>query len=112
MAHSVTYSPTGEVLSVTVSEARFTVAEKMLLIEARRRARAPRGEHGWLMSDATDPKNAGRIEVGLPYTDLVAQAIGEAAEAWEKDNGEGSSRYLIFNAELKDSSASSRSPRR
>ena len=100
MAHSVTYSPDGDVLSVTVSEPRFTVAEKMLLIEARRRARAPRGEHGWLMSVATDPKNAGRVKVGLPYTDFVAKAIGERVEAWEKENGEGSARYLIFNAEL------------
>lgn len=98
-AHSVTYGPDGDVLSVTVQEPRFTVAEKMLLIQARRKARAPRGEHGWLMSEATDPKNFGRFKALQPTTDLVAKTIGDAVEAWEQKNGEGSAKYLMFGVE-------------
>lgn len=98
-AHSVTYGPDGEVLSVTVHEPRFTPQEKMLLIQARRLAQAPRNEYGWLMSEATDPKNFGRFRVPPPTTDLVAKAIGEAVEAWEKTNGEGSAKYLLWGAE-------------
>lgn len=98
-AHSVTYSPDGEVMSVTVHEPRFTPGEKALLLAARRLSLAPRNQLGWLMSEATDPANQGRFRVGLPTTDLVAKAIGEAVEAWEKMHGEGSSKYLLWSAE-------------
>lgn len=98
-AHSVTYGPDGEVLSVTVHEPRFTPMEKALLIVARRKANAPRGSHGWLLSEATDKKNAGRFRVEGPDTDLVAKAIGDRAELWEKQNGEGSSKYLLWQVE-------------
>lgn len=100
MAHSVTYSPDGEVLSVTVSEPRFTPAERALLLAARRRSREPRGPHGLLMSEATDRKNFGRFKVPPPVTDLAAKAIGEAMDEWEKTHGDGSARYLLFRAEL------------
>lgn len=86
-------------MSVTVQEPRFTLQEKMLLIQARRRALAPRGPHGWLMSEATDPKNFGRFKPKEPTTDLVAKTIGEAVEAWERKNGEGSAKYLMFGVE-------------
>ena len=98
-AHSVTYGPDGSVLSVTVQEPRFNATERMLLLQARRLSRAPRGPHGWLMSEATDAKNFGRFKATEPSTDFVAKTIGEAQEAWEKRNGDGSSRYLLFGVE-------------
>ncbi len=98
-AHSETYGPDGDVLSVTVHEPRFTFEDKALLLVARRRALAPRGPHGWLMSEATDPKNVGKFRVDAPTTDLVAEAIGKAIEAWETKYGEGSAKYLLWGAE-------------
>lgn len=98
-AHSVTYGPDGEVLSVTVQEPRFTLQEKMLLVQARRRALAPRGPHGWLISEATDPKNFGRFKALPPVTDLVSKTIGDAVEAWENAHGEGSAKHLLFGVE-------------
>jgi hypothetical protein len=98
-AHSVTYGPDGDVLSVTVHEPRFTPEERALLLVARRRALAPRNEFGWLISEATDPKNFGRFRVGVPTTDLVAKAVGEAADAWKARNGDDSLKYLRWGAE-------------
>lgn len=84
---------------MTVQEPRFTAVEKVLLLQARRLAKAPRGPHGWLMSEATDPANAGRFRATEPTTDLVAQAIGRAVESWETKYGEGSAKYLLWGAE-------------
>lgn len=80
----------------------------MVLIQARRQAMAPRGSHGWLMSEATDPKNIGRFRASEPITDLVAKTIGEAEESWRKKHGDDSTRYLIFSAELASSKQSRR----
>lgn len=100
VAHSVTYDMDGKPVSVTVQEPRFTLQEKMLLIESRRRSNAPRNEYGWLSSDALNPKNAGRIKATEPVTDLVAKAIGEAEAAWVAKYGPESTKYLRFGAEL------------
>lgn len=100
-AHSVTYGPDGEVLSVTVHEPRFTVGEKMLLLQARRNALAPRGEHGWLMSEATDRKNMGRFEISEPADDYAQMALIEGRERLKAKYGEEMLAYKTFHVRKK-----------
>lgn len=97
---SVTYSPDGEVLSVTVQEPRFTPSEKAVLLAARRKALEPRGSHGFTFSEATDRANLGKFVVPMPLTDLASKALREAEESWKSQHGSDSTRDLIFRVEL------------
>lgn len=85
-ARTVTVGPDGEVLSVTVSEPRFTRAEKNALLASRRAERAPRGSHGLLLSEATDPGNQFAFKVPPPITDHAQVALSKAQEAYEKQH--------------------------
>lgn len=86
MAHSVTYSPDGEVLSVTVHEPRFTQGEKALLLAARRKALEPRGPHGHLLSEAMDVKNQFAYEAVGPVMDWVQKTLDDAEADYRKRN--------------------------
>lgn len=97
-----TYSPEGVLVSVAASEARFTAHEVGVLLAARRRARAPRGPHGHLMSEATDPKNVGKYKASTPVVDFAEQARIGMLDALEAEYGKEMSRYLTFGIELDD----------
>lgn len=81
---SVTFDPDGDVLSVTVSEPRFTPGEKALLLASRRAERDPRGEHGFLLSEAADPANQFAFHVPPPSRDWAQVKLNEAQAAYQK----------------------------
>lgn len=87
---------------MTVQEPRFTPAETALLLAARRKALAPRGSHGILMSEATDPANMGKFTVPEPVTDFAAKALFEAREKVRVSHGaEAADNYLLLHVEKK-----------
>lgn len=76
----------GEVVSVTVTEPRFTPYETGLLLASRDRDNQPRGEHGIRLSEATDP--AKRWHVPLPKRDFAKAALEKAQDAYEAEWGD------------------------
>ncbi len=98
---SVTYSPAGEVLSVTVTEPRFTPEEKFLLLASRREDMRPRGGHGLLLSEATDPANADAYTVPLPLTDFAEKALSNAKKKYRDRWGADALDNLLWRVERK-----------
>ena len=93
----------GNVLSVTVTESRFSRREVALLLAVRRAERVQRGSHGWPISVATDPANQGKFFVGPPTLDFAAKAEIKAREAAEKDFKDlGPLGALMFRVEKRD----------
>ncbi len=81
---TVTLDAAGNVLSVTVTQPRFTPRERALLLASRRVENAPRGRHGQLMSEATDPKNQFAYQARGPITDWAQKKLDEAEDAYKK----------------------------
>lgn len=89
--------------AVTVREPEFSEWDRQRLMEVRRRANAPRGSHGRLMSEATDPANQYRFRVGLPITDHAQAALNKAQEAYRKRWGDDADMdSLLWEVELGD----------
>jgi len=78
----VTLDASGEVVSVTVVEPRFTPAEKALLLASRLDERVPRGGHGHRLDEATDPAYQYAWHADLPTTDFAQEAINKAQDAY------------------------------
>ncbi|MCK8477232.1 hypothetical protein [Microbacterium aurugineum] len=97
-----TYSPDGELVSISFAEARFTPTEVGKLLAARRSANEPRSRTGWKMSEATDPKNMGKFRLGEPVVDFALKAHIEGMDSAEKKYGEQMLKYLAFPLELDD----------
>lgn len=76
----------GSLVSVTVTEPRFTRAEKALLIASARADRAPRGPHGILLAEAMDARNQFAFEASDPAMDWAQKTLNEATEAYRKKN--------------------------
>jgi hypothetical protein len=94
------------VCSVTVREAEFTPDEVATLLASRRADNAPRGDHGVLLSEATDPANdpssrkaTGRFVVPPPSVDFAALALKTAKDAWKK-NWPDDDRPLLWPVKL------------
>lgn len=105
---TITRDADGNVTSVSVTEPRFTRAEKALLLVARRRALEPRGPHGVRLSEATDPANdptswdaTGKFVVPLPKVDFAAEALKAAQAKWPEDD----KRTLLWSVGLEPSTA-------
>lgn len=96
---SVAVDVNGNVLSVTVTEPRFTRWEVALLLASRRREEQPRGDHGYTLQEATDPANMGRFKLGTPTTDFAAKARAEGLEVAKKTYGDDAMRWLLFQVE-------------
>lgn len=77
----------GNVLSVAVSEPRFTPHEKALLLASRRVEDEPRGSHGILISEATDPKLQDQW-VTEPVTDFAQRLLNSDQERWREQYGD------------------------
>lgn len=89
-------------MSVTVTESRFRHADVAILLESRRADAEPRGAHGFLMSEATDPKNRGRFKVGLPTTDFAQAALNIAQKKYAKAWPDAEPDELLWSVELED----------
>ena len=72
------------VRAVTVREPEYTFLDRAWLLDSWKQANVPRGSHGWLMSEATDPANQGKFFVGPPTLDFAALAEIKAREDAEK----------------------------
>lgn len=82
---TVTVDADGKVLSVSVTEPRFTRREVARLLASRRLENEPRGSHGFRMSEALDPKNAYAFQAEEPLTDFAAKALHDAQEKYKSD---------------------------
>lgn len=85
---TVTVNADGDVVSVSVAEPRFTPKERALLLLSRRNANAPRGRHGHLISDATNPDLRGEWQIDTPTRDFVQEKINKEQAAYRKKWGE------------------------
>lgn len=96
---SRTYDVDGNLVSVTVAEPRFTPGEKALLLAARRKSLDPRGPHGWLLSEATDPANQFAFKSLPPVTDHVALALSNDQRAWSKKHPDADPNTQLWRVE-------------
>jgi hypothetical protein len=87
---------------VTVTESRFTVQDKMVLLASRRADQVPRGSHGFTLEEATDPANQYRFKADLPTTDFAAKALKTAQDAYEKTYPDADMSSLLWRVDLKD----------
>lgn len=85
---TVTVDAQGQVLSVTVTEPRFTPREKALLLAARRERDRPRGRHGIPLDEATNPEHRYDWEVEMPIRDFAQQRLDAEMKAYEDTYGE------------------------
>lgn len=98
----MTIGADGEVLSVSATESRFTPREVACLLASRRAENAPRGSHGLLLSEATDPANKDTFTVPLPITDFAAKALRREQEAYEKRWGKDSMHDTLWRVQMRD----------
>lgn len=85
---------------MAVTEPRFTPREKALLLASWRADREPRGRHGFLLSEATDPDV--QWEVGMPVRDYAQQALDKAEDDYEAQWGKAADmRSLLFRVRRK-----------
>lgn len=73
------YDDAGRVVrAVTVSEALWTPDDVAVALASRHAAGAPRGAHGLLLSEVTDPEHAAEWDVPLPKRDFALKKLNEA----------------------------------
>ncbi len=73
---------------VTVSESEFSDHDRHAILASRRLDARPRGAHGRLLSEATDPTNEYRYQVELPFTDFAQAALNKAQRKYRDAFGE------------------------
>lgn len=98
----MTIGPDGEVLSVSTTQSRFTPIEVARLLASRRAENAPRGGHGILLTEATDPANKDAFTVPLPITDFAAKALRREQDAYEKRWGKDAMHDTLWRVQMKD----------
>lgn len=86
--------------SVTTREAEYDLEQVALLIASHEIESAPRGSHGQLMSEATDPANQFRYKVRT-FTDYAEKAIGDHEELLNKQYPDANRHGRIFSVELR-----------
>lgn len=89
-------------VSVSVTESRFTPREVALLLASRREENAPRSSTGIKLTDATDPANKGAFTVPLPTADFAAEALRREQEAYEKRWGKEAMRDKLWRVQMRD----------
>lgn len=98
----MTVGPDGDVLSVTVTESRFRPEDVAILLESRRMDEEPRGSHGHLLSEATDPKNRTRFKVPPPVTDFAAAQLNSEQKKYSKAWPDADMDSLLWSVELEE----------
>lgn len=63
---------------------------------------APRGRHGLLLSEATDPKNRGKFKVPLPITDFAQKALDDFQDRYKREYPDADTNSLRWLVELVD----------
>ncbi len=98
----MTVGATGEVLSVSATQSRFTPVEVARLLASRRAENAPRGSHGLLLSEATDPANKDAFTVPMPITDFASQRLRREQDAYQGRWGEDAMHDTLWRVQMKD----------
>lgn len=98
----MTVDADGNVLSVTVTEPRFTPSEVDVLIASRRLEREPRGAHGLPMSEVTDPANQYAYRVPEPDMDFAQAKLNRERDMYKKANPDADMSALVFRVERRD----------
>lgn len=99
---TVTLDADGAVVSVSVTEPRFTAHERAVLLASRRAEKVPRGRHGLPLSVATDKENQFKFTVSKPVTDWAQKKLNAATRAYEKDYPDADMDALRWSVELGD----------
>lgn len=95
------YDDTGRLVqAVTVREAEFSAWDRAVLIADRAHALAPRGDHGLLLSETTDPANQGRYTVPLPTVDFAAKKLADEKKKYAKQWGDDALTGTLWRVEL------------
>lgn len=83
---SVTVDGQGRVVSVTVTEPRFTVEDKAVLLASFRESRVLRNSLGIPLVEATDDANKKKYRVKVPpRADHAETALRNAQKAWSDE---------------------------
>lgn len=82
--------------SVTVRESEYNDRDRALIAASHAADDAPRGRHGILMSEATDPANQFAFEAVGPREDFAQSAINKAHDAFEKERPKEDHRSISF----------------
>lgn len=98
----VTVDAAGEVVSVTVAEPRFNRHDVAVLLASRRAEKEPRGSHGHLLSETTDPAHQYKWKVPLPVTDFAQEKLTRAQDAYKKTYPEADMSALLWRVDLDD----------
>lgn len=93
---TVTLDGSGGVVSVAATRPRFTPGDVALLLASRRAERAPRGSHGHLLAEATDPAHQYDWKADLPTTDFAAAALKKAQDAYAKSYPDADMGSLLW----------------
>lgn len=99
---TVTVDDEGNVLSVTVTEPRFSQRQVALLLASRRKESERRGSHGHLMSDATDPANQFGFEVDGPDVDWAQESLNKFVADYKKRYPNADMDSRLFRVRKKD----------
>lgn len=86
--------------TVTVQEPEFSRDDVATLLASRRRDALPRGSHGHLLSEATDPKN--KWHTSLPTTDFAAKELNAAQERYSKTYPDADMSSLLWGVQKID----------
>jgi hypothetical protein len=81
---------------VTLREPEFSPDDVALLLASRLKDARPRGQHGVLLSEATDPGSRGQWEVPAPTTDFAQQALNRAQDEYKKRWGDRADMSVLL----------------
>lgn len=86
----------GRVVSVSVTQPRFTPRERALLLASRRAEKARRGQHGRLLSESTDAANQFAYTARGPITDWAQKKLNDVEAAYKKQHPDADMGALHF----------------
>lgn len=87
---------------MTTREPEYDEGDRAALFAARDEERAPRGRHGILISEATDPDKQYRWKVPLPTLDFAQAELDKAKKRYLKAYPDADADALLWRVELDD----------
>ena len=87
--------------AVTVREAEFSDADRLLLLASKWADGRPRGRHGFLMEEAMDPANANAFVASGARVDYAQSAWNAAEAEHARKRDKGDTRAFLFEVSRK-----------
>lgn len=88
--------------AVTVRESEFSPWDRLSLLKNVSDEKAPRGPHGLLISEVSDPDNQFAFEVPAPTMDWAQKALDDAQDAYRKKNPKASLGSLLWRVQRRE----------